>query len=380
MKKLYTTLLLAILAVTAVAQSKPNRMTVTTKDGQATTYVIADIDSISFSYVPDTPQPDPMPSTAYEVKAPASFADGDVVKVMADGKQVAEIDYEYIKSENARKVVVYPMAANGKTDLTKGLSLSDGGSVVWDMAKNTVTYTAGTAPLSTVYVVDGEVVASTTAEKMETTQETDLLVDKRAFEEKKYKIVKIGTQYWMAENLAATFFADGTVLERCNGDEADKWKDNTAGAYHIVADNAENIGDVYGYMYNGYAVVSTKSLAPEGWEIPSYEQMRALRSYAGATAANYRSTTPNSWLENMDSNTNLTGFNALPGGYFTAANGDEKEGMECFWWSSTSKYDALSKSDGIVPMRITATGKNTVVTDLTLHDYLFGHYVRCVRK
>ena len=48
MKKLFTTIILAIVAVMGYAQTNPNRMLVTDKTGSTKGYLVERIDSVSF--------------------------------------------------------------------------------------------------------------------------------------------------------------------------------------------------------------------------------------------------------------------------------------------------------------------------------------------
>ncbi len=379
MKKIYTTILAGALAVAAWAQTTPDQMVVTLKNGTVTTYQIDDIQDITF-VTTETPD-DPTTGGAYVVTVPTSFTDSYVKKVMAGGQQVAEIAYEYIKSEGKQVAVAYPMNADGKADLTQGLSLADGGSVVWDTSANTVVYTAGDAAVSELYIVDGALQTAAVDNATAATIENDVIVDERAGVTKTYKIVKIGTQYWMAENLQASAYTDGTAITLYSSTQATEWKATTAGARHIISDNAENAGDYFGYMYNGYAAVA-EGIAPEGWEVPTYNQYLALRTYVTSTAALYKSATPGDWNEGYEG-TNLSGFSAIGAGYFlpaTGSDGDQGFGSDVYFWTSTSEYDALSRANAIVPVRLTATGRNFVVSNLSLHGYEYGHYIRCIRK
>lgn len=377
MKKTFISAIFLLVAVVGMAQTVPDRMTVTLKNGTQTTYVIDEIEEVSFSTSSD--QPD-VPSGVYAFSMPdiSQFSSSQVLKVISKGTPVAEVAYEYIKPENKRMVVAYALKADGKADLSKGIA-ADGGTVVWNETDNTCVYTTGEAAVSKLYVVNGALETSSTEEAKTTVLLPDVISDTRGGQSKTYAIVKIGTQYWMAENLATTFFSDGSAIELCTGNQMDAWKANTTGAYHILHDDAENAGAIYGYMYNGYAVMSDKGLAPEGWEIPTYDQWSALKKYGGSASSNYKSDVEDSWTDNLIG-TNLTGFNALPGGYFDTTNGDQRDGNEIYFWSSTSVYDALLKKDAIIPTRLTGTGKSFVVSNFSTHDYNFGHYVRCVRK
>ena len=66
-----------------------------------------------------------------------------------------------------------------------------------------------------------------------------------------YKTVKIGSQWWMAENLKTTKYTDGNPIY----------------GYSWYGNDITN-KNIYGALYNWDAVESGK-LAPQGWHIPS---------------------------------------------------------------------------------------------------------------
>ena len=316
---------------------------------------------------------------ALSIAIPTSFGPCWVHRVMYNGVKVAEVCKEYIKEFDDQRIVVYPCDENGNAILTKGVSASDGGTVVWDEAANTVTYTAGNSTaLSMVYLVDGEIVISAPEAIEETVVEEDMLVDVRGGEEISYAIVKIGTQYWMAENLRATKWVDGTSIPMYKSTEGAQWNANTTGAYHVYADDNEYIS-IFGLLYNGYCVVNGENLAPEGWEIPSQDQWAKLRSYGGPLANNFKSDTDYSWNLGKEG-TNVTGFNVWAAGYFSTATGDADDGADAWYWSTSTYYDVLTKSDTFQMIRFNQTSKNMVRYTTSGHAYTFGHSIRCLRK
>ncbi len=74
-----------------------------------------------------------------------------------------------------------------------------------------------------------------------------------------YKTVTIGTQTWMAENLKATKYNDGSPIPNVTDNNA--WGNLTTGAYCNYKNDAA-IGTKYGKLYNWYAATSSKNLAP----------------------------------------------------------------------------------------------------------------------
>lgn len=376
MKYFLTLLSIIAFSVAVYAQSEPTKMVVTLKDGSVTTYQISDIDSLSFE---SEAQPK---AKAYEVVLPTDFTTGNVQKVMANGKQVAEVCKEYIRSWKDGKnvidgvlVVAYPMAANGKADLTKGVA-ANGAKIVWDLENDSIaSYTAGEGTIEKLYVSEnGEFVNEDAAEDIVTTTfEAYELNDKRGvLDNQTYKIVKIGTQYWMASNLKASTFRDGTAIPKIASTDVSVWNANTSGAYHVYTDDMDYCWSDYGAMYNGYAVLSDKGLAPEGWEVSTIAQWEALKKYLRTGQSGKVKSTATTW-KNPGKNT--TGMNVIPGGYFNGATGDAGDGTSVYFWTSDKTIDSLFKTDAIKAVYIVNSISTTGV-----HGYTFGHYVRCVRK
>jgi len=170
------------------------------------------------------------------------------------------------------------------------------------------------------------------------TTEPDYSKDKGEFkdsrDDKIYKWVKIGTQIWMAENLA---FKVDTGSWAYNNDEI-------------------NIGK-YGYLYEWNTAIT---VIPEGWHLPSDEEWTTMEEYLSLNGFSYDGIVGNTdiakslaanngWgisdiigaVGNTDFNEtrNKTGFSALPGGSRNGSTGNFDTLRFCSdWWSSTT-YD-----------------------------------------
>ena len=222
----------------------------------------------------------------------------------------------------------------------------------------------------------GELVLDAEGYIEEATVEPDLLRDVRGTSIEEYRIVKIGTQYWMAESLRAENFADGTPIPTDWG--------NAAGSYIYLNESAADWKSVYGTMYSGKAVTNAAGLAPAGWDVPTADDVALLRDYIGSLPGlKLRSTS--GWSKYPG--TNITGFNALPGQYYTPISSGEQFGSataDVLFWTSTVAKDFLG--EGLIYYRF-YDGNNRLMFDpdvasfaVTLHSYDFGHYVRCVRR
>lgn len=326
MKKfLLPTIMLCAMSVNAQTNST-TKMQVHLKSGQIVEYYLTDIDRLTFA----AENPDVTAPSKFSIKIPASFESSYVQKVMYNGKQIAEIAQEYIKSINAQTVVIYPCDENGKADLTKGMT-ADGRTVVWNMSANTatVTGTGSAAAAATVYLVDGEIAQDYDGETAATTISPDVIVDRRGTETETYTIVKIGTQYWMAENLRTKYFADGSaIVGFSESDDNTVWSGNTTGAY-LVNSEADWV-KVAGLLYNGFCVTSEKGIAPEGWEVPTQEQLTKLSTAGNRKAANFRSDETMAWANGTVCN-NMTGFSAVATGYYSTATGLNSEMSETWF-------------------------------------------------
>lgn len=90
-----------------------------------------------------------------------------------------------------------------------------------------------------------------------------------------YKTVTIDGQTWMAENLKTTKYNDGTNIPNIKDNY--EWYNLTTGAY-CNYDNEESNAEIYGRLYNFYAV-KTGKIAPEGWRIPTTKDLTILKQY-----------------------------------------------------------------------------------------------------
>lgn len=365
--------IIMLCAMSVNAQTTSNtKMQVHLKSGQTVEYYLTDIDRLTFA----AENPDVTEPSNFSIKVPTSFESSYVQKVMYNGKQIAEIAQEYIKSINAQTVVIYPCDENGKADLTKGMT-ADGRTVVWDMSANTATVTGegSAAAAATVYLIDGEIAQDYDGETAQTTISPDVIIDRRGTETETYTIVKIGTQYWMAENLRTKYFADGSaIVAFSETDDKTVWSDNTTGAY-LVNSEADWV-KVAGLLYNGYCVTSEKGIAPDGWEVPTRTQLAALMIAGNSKSANFRSTEAGTWKDGTTCN-NMTGFSAVATGTFSTGTGVTGEMSDTYMWSSTVVKDWL-KNEALETLRIVYN--NYKVSDNDGHNFQFGHAIRCIRK
>lgn len=102
----------------------------------------------------------------------------------------------------------------------------------------------------------------------------------------RYKVIRVGSQWWLAENLRTTKYNDGSNIPNIKSQT--DWLTTTNGAW-CDYDNNPVYGNVYGKYYNWYAV-NTGLLAPHGWHVPSDEEWQTLEIALGMSIADAEST------------------------------------------------------------------------------------------
>ncbi len=167
-----------------------------------------------------------------------------------------------------------------------------------------------------------------------------------------YHIVKIGDQWWMAENLKVTRYSDGDSIP--NVTDNSEWTGLSTGAY-CAYNNDTSYVDTYGLLYNWYAVDDSRNIAPEGWHVPTDEEWKQLEMHLGmsqseADDTGYRGTDEGGKLKEVGNEhwnspntgaTNESGFSALPGGSRHYYHGTFTNiGYSGYWWSSTEYSSA----------------------------------------
>ncbi len=197
-----------------------------------------------------------------------------------------------------------------------------------------------------------------------------------------YATVKIGDQWWMAENLNTKHFSDSSSIQeiKTNSD----WAAASASAYCQYDQNPL----APGLLYNWAAVNDTRKLAPAGWHIATDADWKKLEVAAGMSTADLdqngwrgkgvaealRMSSPEGWTVVSDVwSTNTTGFTALAGGcrLFDGRWSDPGLYATGFWWTATAS-DSLSAIYRYMDYK-----KTTVFRSLFSKQY--GCSVRCVK-
>ena len=190
---------------------------------------------------------------------------------------------------------------------------------------------------------------------------------------KVYKTVKIGDQWWIAENLRETEYRSGDKIQEVTDNSA--WRSLSSGA-RCVYENDENNSETHGYLYNWYAVNDSRKISPYGWHVPTDEEWKELEMNLGmsrseADNTDMRGTNEGSKLAGRadlwwdgDLKTNAafgeSGFSALPAGFRTSGGYFTNIVSSAVFWSSTeiSSNDAWNRSLGCLYTSVSRSSDN----------------------
>lgn len=142
-----------------------------------------------------------------------------------------------------------------------------------------------------------------------------------------YKIVKIGNQWWFAQNL--------------NYQTGNSW---------CYDNNSANCA-IYGRLYDWQ---TAKIACPTGWHLPSDAEWTQLTNFLGGEAiAGGKMKSTSGWDAPNTNATNSSGFSGLPGGYRNTTPFYRYLGSDGGWWSSTELgvnawVRTLDYNDGVV--------------------------------
>lgn len=181
-----------------------------------------------------------------------------------------------------------------------------------------------------------------------------------------YNTVVIGNQIWMKENLNVSKYRNGDAIPQLTN-----WQNKTTGVWCYYGNNSSN-GNVYGKLYNWYAVHDPRGLAPTGWHVASQAEYTTLITYLGGIdVAGGKMKATTLWNSPNTDATNSSGFTALPGSFALDGVSFYNVGYSGEWWSS-------SEND-VANAWIIYLGHNLGNVGNFYYDKRGGKSVRCVK-
>lgn len=187
-----------------------------------------------------------------------------------------------------------------------------------------------------------------------------------------YQTVTICNQIWTQKNLQVSRYKNGDIIPQVT--DYTEWMNLTTGAWCYYNNDPEN-ESIYGKLYNWYAVVDPRGLAPAGWHIPSGAEWDTLIENClgvGEAGGKLKEAGTAHWDSPNLLATNSSGFTALPGGYrgFFGFDWIRKTG---YFWSTTTTEGDTAKAKHLSLF-------NTLSNEFRSNTYKsYGFSVRCVK-
>jgi uncharacterized protein (TIGR02145 family) len=156
-----------------------------------------------------------------------------------------------------------------------------------------------------------------------------------------YDTVKIGTQFWMKQNLNTSHYRNGDPIPQITSESI--WASLTTGAWCWYNNDSATYATTYGKLYNYYALIDSRGLAPEGWHIPNNTEWDNLKALGGGyffAGGALKETGNAHWALPNTGATNSSRFTVLPGGTRHKDGTFLQQGISCFLWTSTLSGNA----------------------------------------
>jgi uncharacterized protein (TIGR02145 family) len=154
--------------------------------------------------------------------------------------------------------------------------------------------------------------------------------------------INIGSQIWMSVNLSVTSYRNGDIIPQIT--DPIVWAKTTTGAWCYYNNDPANEA-IYGKLYNWYAVIDPRGLAPQGWSIPDNSQWNTLFNFlakepdyivTSTVGGKMKATGTLRWKEPNNGATNQSGFTGLPGGLRNYEGYFKNITLEGGWWTSST--------------------------------------------
>jgi uncharacterized protein (TIGR02145 family) len=165
-----------------------------------------------------------------------------------------------------------------------------------------------------------------------------------------YATKKIGTQWWMIENLKTTHYANGVAIDLVEDSAAWSVLSDYDKAYCYYNNSSED-AEIYGALYNWSAAMNgtgssyslpsgIQGVCPDGWHLPSVKEWDELISYLGGSeiaGGKMKHAGTTYWNSPNKGATNSSEFNALPAGIRESNGSFFGIGKEAKFWSTTGR-------------------------------------------
>ncbi len=199
-----------------------------------------------------------------------------------------------------------------------------------------------------------------------------------------YKVVKIGNQYWLQQNLRTTFYNDGSPIGfQVPNNECCIL--NKKGYFSYPKDLKDSLD---GNFYNWHAVI-TKILAPVGWHVATKDDWKKLKSFVGSESGNKIrakygwndvNTIAGKGIDAFCFSALQTGYKNWGDGYLEKNNLEYPDQNDSVFWTSTIVSTTSCDRDGQnypYSVILGLANKEILIDSCNCHN--FGYSVRCVK-
>jgi uncharacterized protein (TIGR02145 family) len=190
-----------------------------------------------------------------------------------------------------------------------------------------------------------------------------------------FESIKIGIQEWMTQNLNVRYFRNGDYIPEAKTirEFLKAWEDNEPAWIYYGEDYLNS--EEHGVIYNKWAILDERGLAPKGWKIPSEADWGNLCHFIGGfgiSAKLLKST--RGWCDETANGIDKFGFNAKPGGnigfyrhHWQSKWGDGIHESLSLWSLTNDLTDVKS---------VSMSWDDAIGIDIGN----FGNYLRCLKE
>jgi len=214
---------------------------------------------------------------------------------------------------------------------------------------------------------------------------TDLIKHLLQLAENQFDTIKIGKQILMARNLDVNQFRSGEPIKEAKTTK--EWNDavvNSQPAWCYYNNDPTNNAK-YGKLYNWYAVIDTRNIAPNGWHIPDFKEWKEAEQNRIKSNANYlpidirlrkaeKRAAGVAMLGSVFTETELNNRIVNAGGY--RFNGKFSSIQQFSYWWCASNLNSISEYIHFISMLLSSP----YYTNISIAQlYNFGFSIRCFK-
>lgn len=267
---------------------------------------------------------------------------------------------------------------NGKTKVTKMEIKVDGKVIITykDFKRNASEITKSLPGLTSSSILEVKLEGSKGRFIIVTIESNSKISTVEDIEGNSYTTVKIGDQWWMAENLKTTKLSDGASIPLISS--SSEWLSMAADRKPAMSWYGNDTGNksVYGALYNWTAAGNDK-LCPAGWHLPTEDEYfrlclfidpeAAIGYYSAIAGGALKEEGTSHWESPNTGATDEYGFTALPGGIRNVEGEFLNIGKAGSWWSD----------NGLSSINISNVDASAIFSE---GGNEYGRSVRCIKN